>query len=116
MTSLIHNIGGVITYDLKAEDVITSNIDSILIKNNYIDKINCSSNINSDTMIDAKGCLLTPGFIDSHTHPIFVNNRANEFNSHGLIYSNPPLLEICNTEWRHSSTNKWIALKNKASL
>ena len=80
MTSLIHNIGGVITYDLKAEDVITSNIDSILIKNNYIDKINCSSNINSDTMIDAKGCLLTPGFIDSHTHLIFSSNRANDFN------------------------------------
>ena len=35
MTSLIHNIGGIITYDLKAEDVITSNVDSILIKNNH---------------------------------------------------------------------------------
>ena len=80
MTSLIYNIGGIITYDLKSEDVITSNVDSILIKNNYIDKINCNSNINSNTKIDAKGCFLTPGFIDSHTHLIFSSNRANDFN------------------------------------
>ena len=80
MTSLIYNIGGIITYDLKSEDVITSNVDSILIENNYINKINCNSNINSNTKIDAKGCFLTPGFIDSHTHLIFSSNRANDFN------------------------------------
>ena len=34
MTSLIYNIGGIITYDLKSEDVITSNVDSLLIENN----------------------------------------------------------------------------------
>ena len=80
MTSLIYNIGGVITYDLKSKDVITRNVDSILIENNYIDKINCNSNVNSNIKIDAKGCFLTPGFIDSHTHLIFSSNRANDFN------------------------------------
>ena len=80
MTSLIYNIGGIITYDLKSEDVITSNVDSLLIENNYIDKINCNSNVNSNIKIDAKGCFLTPGFIDSHTHLIFSSNRANDFN------------------------------------
>ena len=29
--------------------------------------------------IDADGALITPGFVDSHTHPIFSGNRANEF-------------------------------------
>ena len=24
-------------------------------------------------------CIVTPGLIDSHTHPIFIGNRANEF-------------------------------------
>ena len=30
-------------------------------------------------VFDAKGMLATPGLIDSHTHPIFVNSRQNEF-------------------------------------
>ena len=38
------------------------------IQSDYIDKV-----------IDARGCIITPGFIDSHTHPIFIGNRANEF-------------------------------------
>lgn len=29
--------------------------------------------------IDAKGGLVLPGFVDSHTHPIFGGSRANEF-------------------------------------
>ena len=80
MITLIHNIGGVITYDVKKKDVITTNINCVLIKNNLIEKINCDLNINSDIKIDAKGCFLTPGFIDSHTHLIFSSNRAKDFN------------------------------------
>ena len=30
-------------------------------------------------IIDAENCIATPGLIDSHTHPIFIGNRANEF-------------------------------------
>ena len=33
----------------------------------------------ADEEIDADGALITPGFVDSHTHPIFSGNRANEF-------------------------------------
>ena len=33
-----------------------------------------------------------------------------------LIYSNPPLLKICNTAWFHNSANKWVELKKKYSL
>jgi imidazolonepropionase len=29
--------------------------------------------------LDAKGALVLPGFVDSHTHPVFFENRANEY-------------------------------------
>lgn len=30
-------------------------------------------------LIDAKGCCVTPGFVDAHTHLVFAGNRAAEF-------------------------------------
>ena len=33
----------------------------------------------AEELIDAQGCLLTPGLIDCHTHLIFGGNRADEF-------------------------------------
>ena len=34
---------------------------------------------NAEEEIDADGALITPGFVDSHTHPVFSGNRAGEF-------------------------------------
>ncbi|NRA45968.1 MAG: imidazolonepropionase [Oligoflexales bacterium] len=36
-------------------------------------------NSSSTHQIDAKQGLVLPGFVDSHTHPIFFGNRSNEF-------------------------------------
>ena len=33
----------------------------------------------AERKIDADGAFITPGFIDSHTHPIFSGNRSGEF-------------------------------------
>ena len=29
--------------------------------------------------VRCKGCLVTPGFVDPHTHPVFAGSRENEF-------------------------------------
>ena len=51
----------------------------ILIEDGIITKISPDINDYSDRTIDANQNILTPGFVDSHTHPIFINNRAVEF-------------------------------------
>tara|TARA_B110000438_G_scaffold281602_1_gene307920 strand:- start:325 stop:1473 length:1149 start_codon:yes stop_codon:yes gene_type:complete len=55
------------------------NNQQILIDNNKIKKIDSNITDQVDKVIDAENCIATPGFIDSHTHPIFMGTRANEF-------------------------------------
>ncbi|MBL7086021.1 MAG: imidazolonepropionase [Candidatus Cloacimonetes bacterium] len=38
-----------------------------------------SQNFISENVIDATGKVVMPGFVDPHTHPIFVETRENEF-------------------------------------
>ena len=38
-----------------------------------------STDTNGITLIDAQGVVITPGFVDSHTHLVFAGNRAEEF-------------------------------------
>ena len=37
------------------------------------------ANYASDKIIDASGKVVMPGFVDPHTHPVFVHTRENEF-------------------------------------
>ena len=43
---------------------------------------------NEDKSIDCNGKMVTAGFVDSHTHPVFFENRANEYSMRlsGLTY------------------------------
>ena len=38
-----------------------------------------NSNVDGITIVDAQGVVVTPGFVDSHTHLVFAGDRAEEF-------------------------------------
>ena len=80
MITRIHNIKSIASYNSNLNDVIIENVDSLIIKDKRILKIN--GEINKTTInkeIDAKQTIITPGFIDSHTHLVFSSNRADDF-------------------------------------
>jgi imidazolonepropionase len=56
---------------------------AIVIDNQTITEIGDSADIlnkySSDHMENAEGMVVMPGFVDPHTHPVFVNTRENEF-------------------------------------
>ncbi len=79
MLKKIVNISKVYTWDPIQNILDEKNNQQILIKDDRILKIDKEINKKVDLIIDAKKCIATPGLIDSHTHPIFVGNRANEF-------------------------------------
>lgn len=50
--------------------------------NNHVEPMfqhDTDSNADGITIIDAQGVVVTPGFVDSHTHLIFAGDRAEEF-------------------------------------
>ena len=82
MISKIKNIGKVVTWDSEKDviDINQSKNLEIVIKNGCISSIGQDLNKdNIDNIIDAKEGLVTPGFIDCHTHPIFSGDRSSDF-------------------------------------
>ncbi len=53
--------------------------NSILIENNRISKIGIDLKENADRVIDAEHSLVTPGFVESHSHLVFSGTREDEF-------------------------------------
>jgi len=78
MKTKITNIGSIVIWDEIEHRLVEKNKMDILIDNGIISEIRpaCSD---ADEEIDADGALITPGFVDPHTHPIFIGNRAHEF-------------------------------------
>ncbi len=56
---------------------------AIAIKDGKIIDVGISSEIEAkytwDQLIDATGKVISPGFVDSHSHPVFVHTREDEF-------------------------------------
>ena len=69
----LHNIGSLPIFDGK--ELHNEKNTSIQVKDGIITNIGSPATAKS---IDCKGKLVTPGFVDSHTHPIFDNTRNSE--------------------------------------
>ena len=72
------NVGNLLTYNSKKESMISDEDLEIIIRNGEI--IEIGKNLkNADQIYDCENNLVTPGFVDCHTHPVFFNDRSTEF-------------------------------------
>ena len=78
MLSRITNINKIITWSPDKKKLVSLENQESLIEDGTIKEIDKSVS-GAEIEFDADGALITPGFIDSHTHPIFFGNRGNEF-------------------------------------
>ena len=80
MLTKIYNIKSLVTYDDDINDVVIQKPKNIIIKDDRISSVNFKDiDFEVDFEINANNTILSPGFIDSHTHLIFASNRADDF-------------------------------------
>ncbi len=72
------NIGQLVTYNSKTDTVNQISNVEILIENDRIIQIAPSVG-KADETIDCQNKMVTPGFVDPHTHPVFYNGREEEY-------------------------------------
>jgi len=77
-TLKLFNIGQLVTYNTPSDSIETFFDIEVMIENSQIKEIGNGLGI-ADEMIDCKNNLVTPGFVDSHTHPVFMDSRDDEF-------------------------------------
>ena len=79
MSSLkLHNIGQLVTFNSHTDTMIKKNNVELVIENGKI--IEIGSNLSSaDERLDCNNMMVTPGFVDCHTHPVFLDYRVDEF-------------------------------------
>ena len=78
MSIKLYNIGQLVSYNTIKNNMELLEGVEILIKNGIIEDIGNSLNA-ADMSIDCNNMLVSPGFVDPHTHPVFYRNRCEEF-------------------------------------
>ena len=113
----LFNIGQLVTFDSNEKEMLCLENTEIVIESHKIKAI--GNNLgDADKKINCHGKLVTPGFVDPHTHPIFLNPRYDEFNmrlqgiSYEEIYESGGGI-IKSVEGVRSSSKKKLRLKVK---
>ena len=83
------NISNLVTYQTKSNSIETFSDVDLLINGEFIEAIGISLDDSQQT-IDCSGRLVTPGFVDCHTHSVFYNGREEEYIKRlsGISYQN----------------------------
>mgnify|MGYP003959161437 FL=1 len=78
MSLILKNIKNCVTWDSERGGMlIHENIDIAIEKDQIVEM---GAHLGSaDHAIDCSKNLVTPGFVDSHTHPVFLEGREKEF-------------------------------------
>ena len=79
MKTKISNIGSIVTWSKSFNKVVNQKELELLIIDDRIVDISSNIEVEVDVEISAENAIITPGFIDSHTHPIFFGNRSKEY-------------------------------------
>ena len=81
------NISNLVTYQTKSNSIETFSDVDLLINGEFIEAIGISLDDSQQT-IDCSGRLVTPGFVDCHTHSVFYNGREEEYSKRlsGISY------------------------------
>ena len=74
----LYNIGKLVSYDSMMKKMISIEKAEIVLEDNIIVAVGRDLN-DADNAHDCNGMLVTPGFVDPHTHPVFLRPRNDEF-------------------------------------
>ncbi len=79
MTSLkVSAIGALATYDPESGGISRKTNVDLIMEDGRVAAVG-EALPEADRSLDAAGRLVTPGFVDPHTHPVFAHPRASEF-------------------------------------
>jgi len=84
---LIKNISQLVTYDSKIKDMRVFDHVELLIESDTVIEIGRALFCEDCLVVDAEHRLVTPGFVDPHTHPVFYSTREDEFEMRVLGFS-----------------------------
>ena len=88
MSSLkLSNVGQLVTYNAETMDMTVQDNVEIVIEGHHVTEVGQDLG-DADSVLDCKEKLVTPGFVDPHTHPVFLDGREDEFamRSQGATY------------------------------
>ena len=86
MSLKLINVGELVSYNSESESMVIFKDIQIAIDRGKIVQI--SNKVGDcDEILDCKNRLVTPGYIDSHTHPVFLNCRQDDFSRRLLGHS-----------------------------